>query len=241
MPQKPNRPFVPHRTPAARQVPPRTREFRLARPFVHGEATGHAGAATKTTEPEFLAPIADFLAMESPAPIADFLAAESPASIADFMAAESPFVTEAQDTENEYELPPIEHFTDTISGEDTLGLEGNGEAMTDAFEPSASETESGSYGWEETDWQRYDWRSAAALGDTGDPAASSAWAETDWGSPASAAKDVRDSAARAIADALDGIARRIRDGDLVIPQPPVVPPDPATIAATLAAILGVRR
>ena len=96
-------------------------------------------------------------------------------------------------------------------------------------------------GWGETDWQRYDWSAAAALGDAGDPAAMSAWAQTDWGNPGSSAKDTRDSAAKAIADALDGIARRIRDGDLVFPPPPASVPDPATIAATLAALLGVRR
>ena len=39
--------------------------------------------------------------------------------------------------------------------------------------------------------------------------------------------------------ALDEIARRIREGDLSVPAGPMT--DPATVAATLAALLGVKR
>jgi len=46
--------------------------------------------------------------------------------------------------------------------------------------------------------------------------------------------------ADAIAVALDQIAERIRNGDLSLPGGGSVA-DPATIAATLAALLGVRR
>jgi hypothetical protein len=53
-------------------------------------------------------------------------------------------------------------------------------------------------------------------------------------------RDFRQTAAQAIANALDEIAHRIRNGELVVP-PPNLNTDPAAIAATLAALLGVRR
>ena len=49
------------------------------------------------------------------------------------------------------------------------------------------------------------------------------------------------SAAQAIANALDQIAHQIREGDLTIPSPGGALTDPGAIAATLAALLGVRR
>jgi hypothetical protein len=50
----------------------------------------------------------------------------------------------------------------------------------------------------------------------------------------------RPTAAQAIASALDEIARRIRDGELVVP-PSAAVPDPTSIAATLASLLGIRK
>ena len=92
----------------------------------------------------------------------------------------------------------------------------------------------------ETEWQHFDWRAAAALGETANVEASSAWATTDWGGTVPKVGDLRQTAAHAIATALDEIAKRIRDGDLAVPgQGPMA--DPATIAATLSALLGVKR
>jgi hypothetical protein len=187
------------------------------------------------------ASIADFLADDEPAPISDYTRAEAPASIADFLATETSFET-ASGADESYELPPIEHFTESAEDHGMYTAEPSVAESEDPFAGASREAESDSFGWEETDWQRYDWRSAAALGEHTDPEASSAWAQTDWGiAGAPQPKDPRESAARAIADALDGIARRIREGDLVIPPAPSAVPDPATIAATLAALLGVKR
>jgi hypothetical protein len=199
-------------------------------------------------ESKAVASIADFLAMDRPAPVTEFQGSAPPSSIADYLADENGFESPttgleltSYEAEIEDELPPIEHFTDTLAEDDAPIVEVYTDSLMDPFGAATEEPQSDPHGWEETDWQRYDWRAAAALGETGDPAASSAWAQTDWGKPSGSVKDPRDTAAKAIADALDGIARRIRDGDLVIPPPPAAVPDPATIAATLAALLGVRR
>lgn len=253
MSEKPQRPFVPHRTPNEARVQTGPVEFRIAPPFVH---KGAKSAATESPP----ASITDFLAAELPPPasdsvpeqsmrsISDFMAtAESPASIADFLAPESSFESASGESSiDAYELPPVEHFTDAGDADEMFG-EGAGPAPDmDPFGSAVADAESEDFGWEETDWQRYDWRSAAALGEAADPEAHSAWAQTDWGVTAGGApppppRDLAESAAKAIADALDGIARRIREGDLVVPTTPAAAPDPATIAATLAALLGVRR
>ena len=247
MANQPHRPFVPKRTPE-RPASRSAGEFRVVRPFVHGQApswqSDPAVDAAPKAEPIAVASIADFLAMDSaPAEPPPFtLGAQSPPSIAEYLAADNGFEPIAYETEIEtYEPPPIEHFTDTASDEATPSTPEYADSLMDPFGASVDQPPADAYGWEETDWQRYDWSAAGALGDAGDPAANSAWADTDWGKPGSSAKDSRESAAKAIADALDGIARRIREGDLVIPPPPAAVPDPATIAATLAALLGVRR
>jgi hypothetical protein len=189
---------------------------------------------------EETASISDFIAVDEPAPISDFMRVEAPASIADFLAPETSFETTSP-VDHSHELPPIEHFTEAAEEQGIYAGEGSAESA-DPFAAGEPEAEVDSFGWEETDWQRYDWRSAAALGEATDPEASSAWAQTDWGiAGAPQPKDPRESAARAIADALDGIARRIREGDLALPSAAGAVPDPATIAATLAALLGVKR
>lgn len=221
MPERPQRPFVPHRTPSESREPAAASEFRIAPPFVHKGARGNREA--------------------QPASISDFLVVEETASIADFLAPETSFETTSPVAES-YELPPIEHFTESAEDQGMYTAEGIAAQFADPFAAGDPAAEPDSFGWEETDWQRYDWRSAAALGETTDPEASSAWAQTDWGiAGAPQPKDPRESAARAIADALDGIARRIREGDLALPSAPGGVPDPATIAATLAALLGVKR
>ncbi len=245
MPPKPQRPFVPHRTPSESREPTAPAEFRIAPPFVH-KGTRATREAVPSSISEFLAveelaSITDFLAADEPPPIADYTRTEAPASIADFLAPETSFET-ASAVDESYDLPPIEHFTESLEDHGVYTDESNAVESADPFAAGDPEAESDTFGWEETDWQRYDWRSAAALGENTDPEASSAWAQTDWGiAGAPPPKDPRGSAARAIADALDGIARRIREGDLVMPPAPSAVPDPATIAATLAALLGVKR
>jgi hypothetical protein len=114
---------------------------------------------------------------------------------------------------------------------------GNGAAGENASAAHASNTVESE--WGETDWQHYDWRAAAALGETANDEASSAWATTDWDAGAPRARELRKAAAHAIAKALDEIAQRIRAGEVVAPGNGAL--DPTNIAATLAALLGAKR
>jgi hypothetical protein len=179
---------------------------------------------------------------------ADLQGSVSLRSIEDFLDTSPPAVPEyVQETRDESyesevqekddELPPVEHFIDELPAVDYFapdsGAGGPGNGAAGGGEPAET-------GWLETEWQHFDWRAAAALGETANEEASSAWATTDWGGTAPRVGNLRQTAAHAIATALDEIARRIRDGDLAVPgQGPMA--DPATIAATLAALLGVKR
>lgn len=223
MPRKPQRPFVPHHTPTTASAPITASEFRLYRPFLPGGEGGtvetvafpdSGGAVQEQSEPS-----------GSLSPIADFLDA----------------------SEEPDELPPVEHFLDPLPPVDQFAPDADGRvsaawpvagdalASTGARAPDPSET-----GWGETDWQHYDWRAAAALGESSVDEATTAWAATDWDGTGHRPREPRQSAANAIATALDEIARRIREGDLSSSGPGPMT-DPATIAATLAALLGVRR
>jgi hypothetical protein len=228
--QSPHRPFVPHRTPTTAQPALNESEFRLSRPFVPGEeraaATAFRAELTGITQRELsasLKPIEDFLDL-------------SPVSAA-------PAVRESNgdDFTSDYEevadeLPPVEHFLDPLPPVEEFALgspiaqEGNASGPTSTT--LASE-------WAEMDWQQYDWAAVAALGESGDAAASNDWAATDWEANRPRAKNARPTAADAIASALDQIAQRIRDGDLSVPMPGSET-DPATIAVRLAALLGIR-
>lgn len=219
MQQKPQRPFVPHRTPKSSTGIAASSEFRLSRPFVpDGEQAQTAvGISAGAAEPTLMESIRE------------------PAlrGIEEFV------------QEDEYELPPIEHFTDPLPGVEAFApgneaamMEGTGDAM-DYTSVGTSPPVPGSAGWVEEDWQKFDWRAAAALGDAPDAEATNDWATTDWDA-AARPRERRASAAQAIANALDNIARRIRDGDLA-PAGPGELGDPAAIAAKVAALLGVRR
>ncbi|HLA14413.1 MAG TPA: hypothetical protein VJZ25_05260, partial [Gemmatimonadaceae bacterium] len=142
MPNSPHRPFVPKRTPPEKRATAES-EFRISPPFVHGPARVEPRNSGPIEQPKPVPSIADFLAMDRvvpadrPAPIADLPAREAPRpptevavaeapawagppSIADFAAAETPFDYGSTGAgNNEYELPPIEHFTDTIVEEGT--------------------------------------------------------------------------------------------------------------------------
>ena len=150
------------------------------------------------------------------------------------------------DNEESDELPPVEHFLDPLPEVGSFAPDAEGALIDesavagDYTQATATTRPATETGWVADDWQHYDWRAAAALGDGVEAEASNEWATTDWGVGAPAARDNRPSAAHAIASALDQIARQIREGELTVP-PPGALTDPAAIAATLAALLGVRR
>jgi hypothetical protein len=231
VPQKPQRPFIPHRTPkASRQVTTRS-EFRLAPPFVPGSSPEEAEAAP-------LKPPVEFPAVEFPAaPRPD---REHLPSIEVFLDDEA-----SPSNEESHEMPPVEHFLDPLPAVGSFAPDADGALMeesavavdfTTTSATSRPETESG---WLVDDWQQYDWRAAATLRDGAESQASNDWATTDWEAGRTLAPN-KPSAAQAIANALDQIAQRIREGDLSVP-PPGALTDPAAIAATLAALLGVKR
>ena len=226
MPQKPQRPFVPHRTPkASRQVTTHS-EFRLSRPFVPGLSREEAEvaalkasvelASTERADREQLPPIDVFLNDEV------FL-----------------------DDEESRELPPVEHFLDPLPAVGGFAPDADGALLdepavaVDHTSATATARPGNDTGWLVDDWQQYDWRAAAGLRDGVESQATNDWATTEWevGSPAAREKL---SAAQALANALDQIAQRIREGELTVP-PPGALTDPGAIAATLAALLGVRR
>lgn len=236
---QPQRPYVPHRTPNKPRPAAGLSEFHLARPFVPGgeRSLVDAGQGPRTEirsgddHPGAGLPgIEEFLQLESP-PIAR--AAEP---------AEEPY----GDFDEQDELPPVEHFLDPLPPVSHFADEFPSEFGAGAgyaTGPEASQGEpAGEEGWLETAWQNYDWKAAAALGESGEAEASHAWAATDWDLASPRPNTSRPTAAQAIASALDEIARKIRDGELVVPPAGSgVGPDPSTIAATLASLLGIRR
>ena len=240
MPHQPERPFVPHRTP--KRAPPvaSASEFRLYRPFVPGSERASA-------EPNRMSPMSAELQPERPVslrPIEDFLHAPVPApAVAPPVRSTDPYVAEFEAQPEE--LPPVEHFMDPLPEGDIFA--DTNAASSDSAPIARSEippegvnaAESLETGWLETDWQHYDWEGAAALGEGGDDA-TRAWATTDWGGATARPRDVPPPTANSIAIALDEIARRFREGELAAPGSGAAT-DPATIAATLAALLGVRR
>lgn len=238
-----HRPFVPHRTPKAARPATSSSEFRLSRPYVPGAE--REGIETFHPETTSAAPVESAARLQ---PIEDFLdlSARTPPPAAPDSNGDD-FSSELD--EGSAQLPPLEHFLDPLPGVGDFAPErAHGFDATPATgheDPAASGAPSDSLAseWANADWQQYDWRSVAALGESGESAASNAWSTTDWDATgpraARAAKDARPTAAQAIASALDQIAQRIRDGDLAVPMPGAAT-DPATIAATLAALLGIR-
>ena len=232
--QLPERPFIPSSASSERPPAAGVASFQLARPFVHGVAGMSRPAGSQSFES--LPPIADFL--DNTPEYADAYA--SPGRALDFPG----------ETENSHELPPVEHFLDPLPPIDEFSIEREDVLMADSAEefvapgPTYSTEESEMFGleergWLDTGWQQFDWSGAAALGE-GSAEASDAWQETDWETTAPPVREFRETAAQAIANALDEIAHRIRNGELIVPAPNLAS-DPAAIAATLAALLGVRR
>jgi hypothetical protein len=205
-------------------------EFRLSRPFVPGSSREEVEAQQVT------APVAARVEVaatrrgdrEQLPPIEVFLDGEA-----------FPADEEAQD------LPPVEHFLDPLPAVGGFAPDAEGALIDESpiavehISSAAVDRPATESGWLVDDWQKYDWRGAATLRDGVESQATNEWATTDWeaGTPEAGKKL---SAAQAIANALDQIAQRIREGELTVPPPGAVT-DPGAIAATLAALLGVRR
>jgi len=253
----PQRPFVP--TPGSR---PRIETagnaaFKIAQPFVHGAKPARSTRpAPPPPLPLVYEPPADTPPREQPS-AAEFAPSRAPTAppeasalpgIGEFLHAEPAVESEPPGIdEYAYELPPVEHFMDPemdseVGESATLSVEIDQAPPLGVGSGPPGEVDTSE--WSEADWQQFDWRSAAALGDAADPEATHAWSETDWDKAprqqSPSGRETPQSAAQAIADALDGIARRIREGELSLPSPGSIK-NPGDIAATLAALLGVKR
>ena len=123
MSQKPQRPFVPHRTPTSPRPAITTSEFRLSPPFVPGSgrdigAPMPQSDAAIITESEPVAPV-------SLRSIDDFLDT-SPTQVAAYAqdTSEDPYGAEFDDEPDE--LPPVEHFIDELPAVERFAPEGEG-------------------------------------------------------------------------------------------------------------------
>lgn len=90
--------------------------------------------------------------------------------------------------------------------------------------------------WATGEWQRYDWRAAAALGPEDRARAAQAWADLDWEGDARSRATQRNDE---IAAALEEIARRVRAGELHVHGHAGMSAE-AAAAAALAALLAKR-
>jgi hypothetical protein len=219
----PERPFVPRRTPTQPQPAIGSADFMLSRPFVPAADRERVGSYSSGTTAEDATE-----RFSSLPPIESFMEPIPSTAPGKGSAVDEELFADSYAAEDE-ELPPVEHLIDPLPAVDDFAA---------AHEGNATETD-----WVETDWQQYDWRAAAALGDTGgagDAEASTAWASTDWDAGMQRTRESRPTPAQAIAIALDQIAERIRNGELPMPSSGPLT-DPRTIAATLAALLGIRQ
>ncbi|MEO5589901.1 MAG: hypothetical protein ABIS03_09965 [Gemmatimonadaceae bacterium] len=152
-----------------------------------------------------------------------------------FAAPGQAFFTTPAERQVEEVLPSIQDFVDELPAiEDyLLGEPVAAEAERSTEADYASEIEVAD-GWAQSPWQSFDWSSAQALGPQGRGAAEQAWADSAW-SPQHADQTPPPSAEE-VAQALDGIAHRIRTGQLAIDTTPGTPPE-AAIAAALVVLL----
>jgi hypothetical protein len=235
----PHRPFVPRLTPTRAQPAIGSSDFAVTRPFIPGADRERVESLTRPYEAiqadddkGSLPSIEAFL--DNSIPVASARGAQRTVD-----ESEAPFAAQ------EDELPPVEHFVDPLPSVGDYAHEATADGReTENYgfaEAAVSTTEPSDGGeWGDTDWQQFDWRSAARLGETGDMEATNAWAATDWDASGAKPHERRPTAAQALAIALDEIARRIRDGEVVLPIGGT-PSDPGSIAASLAALLGINR
>jgi hypothetical protein len=234
--QPPQRPYVPRHTPTRARPAIASAEFAVSRPYVPGADRERVEALRREYDADGLEEAGKPLP-----PIERFLDVAAPISAATETERDDDSFSERLAGEED-DLPPVEHFIDplpavgdfaanaSVASDDALDYPN---AQSHADDKSMPE-------WGETDWQRYDWRAAARLGETGDTEASTAWAATNWDAGMPRSKPGRPTPAQSIALALDELAQKIREGELAPPSPGTIT-DPATIAATLAALLGIRR
>ena len=144
-------------------------------------------------------------------------------------------------------LPSIDDFLDELPSIDDFLAHDFLPKDYPAEEPVAFEPEEQQEiepGWAAGSWQNYDWASLASLNrsESGDTAAE-AWRDSEWPEPQPARESrafpSSSPTADEVADALDGIARRIRSGELVIDNLHGTPPE-AAMAAALAIVLRMR-
>lgn len=148
-------------------------------------------------------------------------------------------------------LPSIDEFLDDLpSIDDFLDVDAPEEIrqpadlpLTADFEADEGQTE---VGWAPAEWQSYDWGSLSSLNRAIPQGAGSdeTWGDADWPEPyPRVAREQSERGATPtadeIADALDGIAHRIRSGELVIDKLHGMPPE-AAMAAALAVLLRMR-
>ena len=192
MPDTPQRPFVPHRTPKQSPEFGANSEFLLARPFVPGDPSlPSIGEFVEQGEPAAAQIITNYL---------DDRRTTSDGGVRDS------FAGDGLD-----DLPPVEHFTDPLPPVMAFAPD-SVDALPDANErlesPLSTEEGNEESGWIVDDWQQYDWRGAAALGDGPETEASNDWATTDWEVSPPLSRGRRPTAAEEIASALDQIAQR---------------------------------
>lgn len=142
------------------------------------------------------------------------------------------------------ELPPIEDFVADFA-ENERAADRPAEHVEAPSTPSRGLPAVGAEGWAGGDWQSYDWSSLASLNRQNPhrQTAEESWGESDWpgreGTSASGFDSAVTPGATDIADALDGIARRIRSGELVLDNLQGIEPE-AAMAAALAVLFRMR-
>lgn len=109
-----------------------------------------------------------------------------------------------------------------------------------ATKPTPVPTERDQSGaWILEEWEQYDWKKAATLtADQDIVAAQQAWGDLEWESDTAVA--ARQRAPEMVATILEGIARRIRAGELRVTGTPEMSEE-AALAAVLATLLGLRK
>jgi hypothetical protein len=146
------------------------------------------------------------------------------------------------------DLPSIDLFLDELPLiDDFLAEEGEPQAEMPFEEAPPVSVDAAAQGWASGDWQSYDWGSLSSLNRTPPRGgAAEEWGESEWpgdenlpNSPTQSQSNSGTPNADEIADALDGIARRLRSGELVIDNLRGTPPE-AAMAAALAVLLRMR-
>ena len=158
-----------------------------------------------------------------------------------------------------WEMPSIENFLDELPSIDDYVWAGDSEAddmrsIDDYLEDSSAgvletsdappATEFDDDGWAIADWQSFDWNGAASLGSRTDASPSRdamnrSSSTRDRGVGERSRPSEITPSADEVARALDGIAQRIRSGELKIDQLTGAPPE-AAMAAALASLLRMR-